>query len=103
VVDCGLWIVDCGLWIVDCGCGIADAGLWMLGCTRTCVGVHVRVCLEAGPCQLLRWSDLDIVDGPLDLYARVLLKVAKSGGLVQVLLPLRFLPSVCSVVPLKVF
>jgi hypothetical protein len=60
---------------VSCGCGVVRA--------RVCVWVCMCV-LEAGPCQLLRWSDLDIVDGPFDMYADVLLRVAKSGGLVKV-------------------
>ncbi len=39
--------------------------------------------LVPGPCQLLRWSNLDVVDGPLDMYAKVLLEISKTGGLVK--------------------
>lgn len=41
-----------------------------------------------GPCQLLRWKDLDVEDGPFDMYADVLLRVAKTGGLIKTSLSL---------------
>jgi hypothetical protein len=43
-----------------------------------CVGART------GRCQLLRWSALETCDGPLDLYADILIQASKSSGLINV-------------------